>query len=177
MDASLSDEIESVYENLAFLNLSTCAKFKLFSVHLWFPKYSVNLWCLSLQSISSIRPFVTKMESKLRDGTWTPVMRCPRDTPPTSHQGETTPLILLPLAPIGRRPSPHSRIPAADTILMVILKYRSGIVDMTNIPLLSTGSLPPSPADSGVSDVDPSSSSHNSDDENRLHRHRHAMGE
>merc|ERR1719189_2568750 len=37
------------------------------------------------------------------------------------------------------------------------------------------GSLPPSPADSGVSDVDPSSSSHNSDDENRLHRHRHAM--
>jgi len=37
------------------------------------------------------------------------------------------------------------------------------------------GSLPPSPADSGVSDVDPSSS-HNSDDENRLHRHRHAMG-
>jgi hypothetical protein len=38
------------------------------------------------------------------------------------------------------------------------------------------GSLPPSPADSGVSDVDPSSSSHNSDDENRLHRHRNAMG-
>jgi len=38
------------------------------------------------------------------------------------------------------------------------------------------GSLPPSPADSGVSDVDPSSSSHNSDDENRLHRHRHGMG-
>lgn len=38
------------------------------------------------------------------------------------------------------------------------------------------GSLPPSPADSGVSDVDPLSSSHNSDDENRLHRHRHAMG-
>jgi len=38
------------------------------------------------------------------------------------------------------------------------------------------GSLPPSPADSGVSDVDPSSSSHNSDDENRLHRHRQAMG-
>jgi len=38
------------------------------------------------------------------------------------------------------------------------------------------GSLPPSPADSGVSDVDPSSSSHNSDDENRLHRHRHPMG-
>ena len=37
------------------------------------------------------------------------------------------------------------------------------------------GSLPPSPADSGVSDVDPPSS-HNSDDENRLHRHRHAMG-
>ena len=30
------------------------------------------------------------------------------------------------------------------------------------------GSLPPSPADSGVSDVDPSSSSHNSDDE-RIH--------
>ena len=51
------------------------------------------------------------------------------------------------------------------------------VVDMTKIPLLSTGSLPPSPADSGVSDVDPSSSSHNSDDENRLHRHRHAMGE
>jgi len=36
------------------------------------------------------------------------------------------------------------------------------------------GSLPPSPADSGVSDVDPSSSSsHNSDDENRI-RHRQA---
>lgn len=35
------------------------------------------------------------------------------------------------------------------------------------------GSLPPSPADSGVSDVDPSSSSHNSDDENR-NRHRQA---
>ena len=31
-----------------------------------------------------------------------------------------------------------------------------------------SGSLPPSPADSGVSDVDPSSSSHNSDDE-RIH--------
>ena len=41
--------------------------------------------------------------------------------------------------------------------------------------LIFSGSLPPSPADSGVSDVDPSSSSHNSDDENRLHRHRHAM--
>jgi len=36
------------------------------------------------------------------------------------------------------------------------------------------GSLPPSPADSGVSDVDPSSSSHNSDDENRI-RHRQQM--
>ena len=36
------------------------------------------------------------------------------------------------------------------------------------------GSLPPSPADSGVSDVDPSSL-HNSDDENRPHRrHPHA---
>ena len=33
---------------------------------------------------------------------------------------------------------------------------------------LTLGSLPPSPADSGVSDVDPSSSSHNSDDE-RMH--------
>ena len=33
---------------------------------------------------------------------------------------------------------------------------------------LFVGSLPPSPADSGVSDVDPSSSSHNSDDE-RIH--------
>lgn len=38
-----------------------------------------------------------------------------------------------------------------------------------------SGSLPPSPADSGVSDVDPSSSSHNSDDENRLHRQRHNL--
>ena len=39
--------------------------------------------------------------------------------------------------------------------------------------LYFVGSLPPSPADSGVSDVDPSSSSHNSDDENRI-RHRQA---
>ena len=59
------------------------------------------------------------MESKLRDGTWTPVMRCPRDTPRTSHQGEATPPILLPLAPTGHRHSPHNRIQAAGIILMV----------------------------------------------------------
>lgn len=69
-------------------------------------------------SISSILPFATKMESKLRDGTWTPVMRCPRDTPRTSHQGEATPPILLPLAPTGHRHSPHNRIQAAGIILM-----------------------------------------------------------
>ena len=40
---------------------------------------------------------------------------------------------------------------------------------LSNISLrFFAGSLPPSPADSGVSDVDPSSSSHNSDDE-RIH--------
>jgi hypothetical protein len=51
-------------------------------------------------------------------------------------------------------------------------------VNNYHIAFIFVGSLPPSPADSGVSDVDPSSSSHNSDDENRLHRqHRNAMGE
>jgi len=71
-------------------------------------------------SISSILPFATKMESKLRDGTWTPVMRCqPRVTPRTaSHQGEATPPTLLPLAPTGPRHSLHNRIPAAGIILM-----------------------------------------------------------
>ena len=39
---------------------------------------------------------------------------------------------------------------------------------LVNVITLFAGSLPPSPADSGVSDVDPSSSSHNSDDE-RIH--------
>ena len=78
-----------------------------------------DIYPFVLQSISSILPFATKMESKLRDGTWTPVMRCPRGTPPTSHQGEATPPILLPLAPTGHRHSPHNRIQAAGIILMV----------------------------------------------------------
>lgn len=44
------------------------------------------------------------------------------------------------------------------------LKNRNLIPDLAFI----AGSLPPSPADSGVSDVDPSSSSHNSDDDQRV---------
>ena len=46
--------------------------------------------------------------------------------------------------------------------------------DFFSFSVSGSGSLPPSPADSGVSDVDPSSSSHNSDDENRIHRQRHS---
>ena len=39
----------------------------------------------------------------------------------------------------------------------------------------ATGSLPPSPADSGVSDVDPSSSSQTSDEESKIHSSRLAI--
>ena len=40
-----------------------------------------------------------------------------------------------------------------------------------------SGSLPPSPADSGVSDVDPSSSSQTSDEESKIHSRLQIHGE
>ena len=134
-----------------------------------------------------------RMESKWPAGTWTPVTRCPLDTSCQARQGASTPLTPLPSPPTGRQFTLHNRTPAADTILMVsVLRTVTSCVHTTcswkfgTCPggrpryqskrcLIFSGSLPPSPADSGVSDVDPSSSSHNSDDENRLHRHRHAM--
>ncbi|XP_040569998.2 uncharacterized protein [Lepeophtheirus salmonis] len=65
---------------------------------------------------------------------------------------------------------PHDRIPTSYGALPLLAArgHSNNSRYGTNHP---TGSLPPSPADSGVSDVDPSSaSSHNSDDENRIHR-------
>ncbi|CAB4066104.1 ELF1_2_4 [Lepeophtheirus salmonis] len=64
---------------------------------------------------------------------------------------------------------PHDRIPTSYGALPLLAArgHSNNSRYGTNHP---TGSLPPSPADSGVSDVDPSSaSSHNSDDENRIH--------
>ena len=43
--------------------------------------------------------------------------------------------------------------------------YKQLISVISHLP----GSLPPSPADSGVSDVDPSSSSQTSDEESKIH--------
>ena len=118
----------SVFTGITFLltfprvwkNSAKSGRAYYFSIEKWLTTFIfTNFLFIILQLILSIRPFVMKMESRSPAGTWTPVMRCPRGTPPTSHQGEATPLTLLPLAPIGHRHSQHSRIQAVDTILMV----------------------------------------------------------
>ena len=61
------------------------------------------------------------------------------------------------------------------SLLSLILLWHNWVTiyftNSCNIWLISnlSGSLPPSPADSGVSDVDPSSSSQTSDEESKIH--------
>ena len=80
------------------------------------------------------------------------------------------PLATLPAVPWATSQASSSR-GTSQTVTFSSYIHECAWMDFVYFELCNlTGSLPPSPADSGVSDVDPSSSSHNSssDDEQRI---------